>query len=350
MRLADRPPTAKGECLSPDPLPDAAPEQAERPERRRLFTAAALLAGTAGLAGALRPAAVHAAADEKPAPLRDVAGRLAFVAGGASGIGLGMARAFAAAGMRVVISYQQEEQLAAALPFFRATQASVHPLKLDVTDRDAWAHVADEVGRRHGPVHLLCNNAGIASAADVAHAGYRDWDQSLALNLGSVFNGIHSFLPRMLEQGEPAHLLATSSISGLLPAGGAGLYTTAKAAVVALMESLRVELADEDIGVSVFCPGLVHPNLPPGEKERQKPPGMDPLDAGQLVLRGVRNNDLFILSHPEFRDGLQERFEAILASVADGEVPPATRLAAEQATLRNPLYAQERDRRRAARR
>ena len=331
--------------MTSDIPPEAPPS---RPDRRRVLQAAAL---AAGLLGAGRPASAQGSgATVKPAPLRDVAGRLAFITGGASGIGLGMARAFAAAGMRVVIAYLQDEQLVAALSFFRESQTSVFPVKLDVTDRDAWARAADDVARRHGPVHLLCNNAGIGLSAGIARASYRDWDQGLAVNLGGVFNGIHSFLPRMLAQDDPAHVLATASMSGMLPVGGAGVYNTTKVAVIGLMESLRTELEDEDIGVSVFCPGLVHTNLPPGDADRPRPPGMDPLDAGRQVLAGVRNNDLFILSHPEFRDGLQERFEAILASVADVEVPPATRLAAEQSMLRNPLYAQERDRRRAARR
>jgi NAD(P)-dependent dehydrogenase (short-subunit alcohol dehydrogenase family) len=324
------------------------------PDRRRVLQGAALVAGAAGLLGGLRPVSARAAAavsDDRPAPpLRDVAGRLAFITGGASGIGLGMARAFSAAGMRVVIAYAQDDQLAAALTFFPEPHAGVYPVKLDVTDRDAWLRVADEVTRRYGPVHLLCNNASLGLSAGIARAAYRDWDQALAVNLGGVFNGLHTFVPRMLAQDDPAHVVATSSMSGLLPVGGAGLYNTTKVAVVGLMESLRAELDDEDIGVSVFCPGLVHTNLPSGDVDRPRPPGMDPLEAGQQVLRGVRDNDLFILSHPEFRDGLQERFEAILASVPDGAAPPASRLAAEQAMIRNPRYAQERDRRRASRR
>jgi NAD(P)-dependent dehydrogenase (short-subunit alcohol dehydrogenase family) len=335
--------------VSADRRTDAATPTAERPDRRRLLAQAAALAGTLGLGAVPAPtraAPAAAAGGAAPAPLHDVTDRLAFIAGGASGIGLGMARAFAAAGMRVIITYQQEEQLAGATAFLR----DLHPVKLDVTDRDAWSRVADDVERRHGPVHLLCNNAGIALPTSVVRASYREWDQGLAVNLGSVFNGIHTFLPRMLAREGPAHIVATSSISGLLPVGGAGIYTTAKVAVVGLMETLRAELEGEDVGVSVFCPGLVHPNLPATDTDRPRPPGMDPLEAGQLVLRGVRNNDLFILSHPEFREGLQERFDAILASVGEAEAVPATRLAAEQSMIRNPLYSQERDRRRSARR
>ena len=281
-----------------------------------------------------------------------------------------MARAFSAAGMKVVIAYLQDEQLAQALQFFREPNAGVHAVKLDVTDRDAWPRAADDATRKFGPVHLLCNNAGVGIQTGLARASYKDWDWGMGVNLNGVFNGIHTLLPRMLEHGQGAHIVTTSSMSGLLPVGGTSIYTTAKFAVVGMMESLRAEMENEDVGVSVYCPGLVHTNIYQSERNRPAefandkgaqdpkgtaageammrdrilPAGMDPLEAGQKVLRGVRNNDLFILSHPEFRDGMQERFDAILASVPEGEVPPASRLAAEQYTMRNPLYALERDR------
>ncbi len=347
-------------------VPPSTPDHDQ--DRRRFLGGAALLAGATGLLGAAPRA--RAAADGRPAPLRDVAGKLAFITGGSSGIGLGMARAFSAAGMSVVIAYIQDEQLPQALQFFRDPNPGVHAVKLDVTDRDAWARVADEVTKKYGPVHLLCNNAGVGIQTSLARASYKDWDWGMGVNLNGVFNGIHTFLPRMLEHGQGGHVVTTSSMSGLLPVGRTSLYTTAKFAVVGMMESLRAEMENEDIGVSVYCPGLVHTNIYQTERNRPAefaneksaqdakgaaageamlrdrilPAGMDPLEAGQRVLRGVRNNDLFILSHPEFREGLQERFEAILASVPEGEVPPATRLAAEQVTMRNPLYARERDR------
>lgn len=346
-------------------------------DRRRFLGSAALVAGAAGLLGSVPAGRVQAAAGEpKPAPLREVAGKLALVTGGSSGIGLGMARAFSAAGMKVVLAYIEEEQLAPALQFFREPHAGVYPVRLDVTDRDAWTRAAEEVEHKFGAVHLLCNNAGIGIQTGLARASYKDWDWGMGVNLNGVFNGVHTFLPRMLEHGEGAHIVSTASMSGLLPVGTSGIYNTAKFAVVGMMESLRAEMEGENIGVSVYCPGLVHTNIYQTERNRppefanDKPPqdparaaageavlrdrilpaGMDPLEAGQRVLRGLRNNDLFILSHPEFRDGMQERFDAILASVPQDEVPPATRLAAEQFTMRNPIYARERDRQLQARR
>jgi NADP-dependent 3-hydroxy acid dehydrogenase YdfG len=333
--------------VTPEPTTDVTLPLPERPDRRRLLSGAAWVAGAAGLSGLPRP--MQAAVESRPAPLRDVAGRLAFISGGATGIGLGMARACVAAGMRVVITYAQDEQLAAAQGYFRDTRSQLHALRLDVTDREAWQRVSDEVERHHGAVHLLCANAGVALPTGLARASYRDWDQGIALNLGTVFSAVHSFLPRLLTQDDPAHVVATASMSGLLPTAAAGIHAATKAAVVAFMESLRAELDGEDIGVSVFCPGLVHPNLPPGDADRPRPPGMDPFEAGQLLLRGVRANELFILPHAEFREGLQERFDAILTSLPD-DVPPASRLAAEQAMLHNPVHAQERDRRRSPRR
>lgn len=328
----------------------------QTPIDRRRFLEAALAAGAAG--AALAPLTGAAAAEPgrvpdpdagPPPPLADVAGKVAFITGGSSGIGLGMARAFSAAGMKVVIAYVQEEQLRPALQFFRGPAAErVFAVPLDVTDRDAWPRAADEAERHFGPVQLLCNNAGIGVATPLSRASYRDWDGALAVNLGGVFNGIHTFVPRMLERGEGAQIVTTASVAGLLPVGSAGLYTTAKAATVAMSEALRGELAGENIGVSVFCPGLVHTNIIQDAQLRDRimPAGMDPLEAGERVLRGVRANDLYILSHPEFRVGIQERFEAILASVPTGETVPQDRLEAERPLLRNPLYAQERDRRR----
>ncbi|MEY4762075.1 MAG: alpha-dehydrogenase [Pseudomonadota bacterium] len=337
---------AKDRLVKPDPLLDASPE-AVRPDRRRLLTGAAWVAA----ATALPVAAGAPSAPPQSAPLADVGGRLALVAGGAGGIGLGMARAFVAAGMRVVITSAQDEALANAMNFFRDTpRTHIMPMRLDMNDREAWPRLAEDVEKHHGPVNLLCINASVAPATGLVRAAYRDWDQALSQNLGSVFAGVHTYLPRMLAQEEPAHLLATSSMSGLLPVGNNGLYNMCKASVIGLMESLRTELDGEDIGVSVFCPGLVHTNLPPGDAARPRPPGMDPLEAGQQALRGVRSNDLFILPHAEFREGLQERFDAILAAAAEGEAPPASRIAAEQTMLHNPMYAPDPDRRRGPRR
>jgi NAD(P)-dependent dehydrogenase (short-subunit alcohol dehydrogenase family) len=262
----------------------------------------------------------------------DVEGKTAFVTGGASGIGLGMARAFAAAGMNVVIADLRRDHIETALE--QLAGQSVHAVELDVTDREAFARAADEAERVFGNVHVLCNNAGMGILGPVTAARYDDWDWGLGVLLGGAVNGIQTFLPRLLAHGEGGHIVNTSSMAGVLPIPGAAIYITAKAAVIALSEALRSELAGEGIGVSAFCPGPVQTNIREGgrmrperygdsgyvELEREledrpnSPLWMDPLECGERVLAGIRNDDLYIFTHREFREGAAERFEAMLAS------------------------------------
>jgi len=303
--------------------------------------------------------------------MKEVAGKVAFITGGASGMGLGMARVFSAAGMRVVIADVRPDHLEAAMRLFRAPNRGVHAIRLDVADRKAMAHAAVETEQRFGKIHLLCNNAGVGLIGSLLEASYDDWDWVMGANLNAVFNGIREFVPRIRSHGEGGHVLTTSSMGGLFAAGTAGIYNASKYAVVGLMESLRPELAPHGIGVSVFCPGLVHTNIHEVERARPAryartgysaradelaareeflkskilPAGMEPLEVGERVLRGIRRNDLYILTHPEYEAGLRERYEAILSSFPLEGPPPASRLAAETMVLRNPLFAQERDRR-----
>lgn len=305
------------------------------------------IAAPAALAGGRRPlpAAVFA-----PPPLADVAGKVAFVTGGSSGIGLGMAQAFSAAGMKVILTYLKPEHRDAALASFKPGNAGVHALRVDVTDRDGMERAADEAERVFGKVHLLCNNAGIGVRALVSNASYKDWDWAMSVNVGGVFNGIRAFLPRMLAHGEGAHVMATSSSGGLV-AGTLGVYVTTKFAVVGMMESLRTELGGKNVGVSVFCPGLVRSDIINSERNRPaelaneggkapaapltapppsgKPPidmmsvALDAFDVGQMVLAGIRRNDLYILTHQEFEEPVRQRCEALLASFPKEKAPQA---------------------------
>lgn len=284
------------------------------------------------------------AAGKARAPLANVRGKTAFITGGSSGIGLGIARSCAAAGMNVVFTYRHEAHRDAALASFAPTHAAVYAIKMDTTDRDAFARAANEAQSVFGNVHLLVNNAGVGVSMPVSQCSHQDWDWAMEVNVTGVFNGIHVFLPHMLAHGEGGHLVTTSSSGGLV-AGTLGVYCTTKFAVVGLMESLRVELADTPIGVSVFCPGLVQSQI--GDVDRNRPAShgmqtatapafgksgeppmglqahaMDPLTAGEKVLAGVRNNDLYILSHPEFSDVVRERYEAMAASFDTDPVPP----------------------------
>jgi NAD(P)-dependent dehydrogenase (short-subunit alcohol dehydrogenase family) len=267
--------------------------------------------------------------------VQDVEGKTAFVTGGASGIGLGMATAFAGAGMNVVIADLRRDHIENALGLLAGRP--VHAIELDVTDREGLARAADEAEGVFGNVHVLCNNAGMGILGPVTDARYADWDWGLGVLVGGVVNGVQTFLPRMRAHGEGAHIVNTSSMAGVVPIPGAAIYITAKAAVIGLSEALRSELAGEGIGVSAFCPGPVQTNIREGgrmrperyadsgyaelerdlEERPNSPLWMDPVECGERVLAGIRNDDLYIFTHREFREGAEERFQAMVASFPD---------------------------------
>lgn len=297
--------------------------------------------------------------------MKDLAGKVAFITGGASGMGFGMAHALAEAGMSIAIVDIRAEQLARARAALERLGAQVLALPLDVSDRAAYARVAEQVETALGPVQLLCNNAGIGLLGSLKTAKYDDWDWVLGVNLGGAINGIQTFLPRMLAHGQGGHIVSTASAAGLFAGAGAGIYTTSKMAVVGMMECLRGEIAAHGIGVSVLCPHLVrtqiHLNVDlrperfgnsgyasftdmgdfdPGKVINEV--GMDPIELGQRVLEGIKRNDLYILTHPEIEPIIRERFEALLAALPN-ETPDPRRVAAEAATLHYSVYTEHKD-------
>ncbi|MEX2524788.1 MAG: SDR family NAD(P)-dependent oxidoreductase, partial [Gammaproteobacteria bacterium] len=293
--------------------------------------------------------------------MKDIKAKTAFITGGASGIGLGMARAFSNAGMKVIIADIRQDHLDEVKDTF-GKDTEVHTIKLDVSDREAFAAALEESKKTFGKVHVLCNNAGIGLGGPMKLATYDDWDWNMNVNVGGVINGVQTFLPHMLEHGEGGHIVNTASTGGLVVHGMAGLYCTAKFAVVGLSEALHGELGEDGIGVSAFCPGPVQTNIAESgktrpahlsntgyaetDKERQARSSamsearqywMEPLDAGERVLSGIMNNDLYIITHPEFRDIFAARGEAILAAIPDYE-PPAKRVETIGFLLSNPIY------------
>jgi NAD(P)-dependent dehydrogenase (short-subunit alcohol dehydrogenase family) len=284
-------------------------------------------------------------------PLATVKGKTAFITGGSSGIGLGIARVLSDAGMKVVFTYRSEKHRDSALASFPAKNPGVHAVQLDVSDREGMVRAADEAERMFGNVHLLVNNAGVGIPALVSQVSWQDWDWAMDVNINGVFNGIRTFLPRMLRAGEGAHIMATSSSAGIV-AGSLGVYATTKFAVVGLMESLRTEMSGSNIGVSVYCPGLVRTEIFDAERNRpashgakaKKPAGpppllpgakpvdlmgvaMDPMEAARQVLAGIRRNDLYILSHPEWANVARERFKLMMASFSRQPAPAGRRAA-----------------------
>ena len=298
--------------------------------------------------------------------MQNVKGKTAFITGGASGMGLGMARAFAEAGMKVVIADIRDGALADAMKVFENTNLAVTPIKLDVTDREGWKRAADEAERIYGNIHVAALNAGVGVLGPLQQATYKDWDFGLAVNLGGVVNGVMTLLPRMLAHGEESHFVTTSSTAGFSAVGGAGIYCTAKYAVAGLMETLATDVKGTNVGVSVYFPGPVETAInssthetrpahlkneappPPmvGERDRRPPPNYDMSlfmskeEVGKRVLRGIQRGDLFIMSHPEFRDGIVARNEALLRAIPDEPVnEPRKALVSQFGTLMyNPIY------------
>jgi NAD(P)-dependent dehydrogenase (short-subunit alcohol dehydrogenase family) len=275
-------------------------------------------------------------------------GKTAFVTGGASGIGLGITKALLSEGMNVVIGDVSESHMADARG--ELAGASVEFVHVDVTDRQSVAAAAEAATSAFGPLHVLCNNAGIAGGGAVADPGFADWDRAMAVNLGGAVNVVKIFVPLIRAHGGGGgHIVNTSSIAGItaLPYEG-GAYTTAKFAVRGLSESLRLSLAPEGIGVSVLCPGLTRTRIldaPEREDPDAKPMAsegdpnalfnsmegaMDPIEVGRAVVRGIRENLPYILSHGEFRDEIQSIFDEIIDAFPTDQAVPDARAAFER--------------------
>jgi NAD(P)-dependent dehydrogenase (short-subunit alcohol dehydrogenase family) len=271
-------------------------------------------------------------------------GRVAFVTGAVTGIGLGVAQAFADAGMRLALSYRNEDDRAATAQWF-AEKGYEAPLfvKLDVTDRARFAQVADEVEARFGAVHVLVNNAGVSVFGPTDEATYDDYDWIMGVNFGGVVNGLVSFLPKLKAADGRRHVVNVASMAAFLPGPQAGIYTASKFAVRGLTESLRYNLAPHGIGCSLCCPALTRTNA---WKSAMKRPdefadsgfraarageleqfgtafeeGMDPYEVGTKILRGMTNQDGLILTHPEHGPDFIEIHEKIMAALPQEEAP-----------------------------
>lgn len=267
--------------------------------------------------------------------MQNLPGKTAFVTGGASGIGLGIAKALLGAGMNVAIADIRDDHLASAQAELGSPDR-VLAIKLDVTDRAAFAAAADATEARFGKIHILCNNAGVAVVGPTELATFDDWDWVMGVNVGGTINGIVTMLPRMLAHGEGGHIVNTASMSALVPVGGTTIYSAGKAAVTAMMECMRPELESRGIICSAFCPGAVQSNIAEAgktrpadlsdtgyaeaDKRRQQGGNFFHLyqtkdEVGERVLRGILNDELYILTHSEFLVGVRERGEATTAAV-----------------------------------
>jgi NAD(P)-dependent dehydrogenase (short-subunit alcohol dehydrogenase family) len=272
-----------------------------------------------------------------------VDGKIAFITGGARGIGLGIARALARSGAKLALADIDQASLVTAKSEL-SELTTVETFKLDVRDRAAYARVADETESRLGPVSILCNNAGVAGDEHVTRLTYEYWDWVIGINLYGVINGIQTFLPRMLNRGGDGHIVNTASGAGLAASASGLLYTTSKFAVVGLSESLRNALEPFKIGVSVLCPGPVNTKIISNSRETQPPTqvtaeeaklfetiiaqvnavlaaGVDPDEVGEMVLAAVKANRLYIHTDRVMAGLIEARTRMLLDAMPPAKSP-----------------------------
>jgi NAD(P)-dependent dehydrogenase (short-subunit alcohol dehydrogenase family) len=265
--------------------------------------------------------------------LPDLAGKVAVVTGGASGIGKGIAARLAAEGARVIIADIERDALEAT-----AVELGVDGIAADVSDGASVESLAAAVVEKYGTVHVVCNNAGIGPLAPVKDLTLDDWRWMLGVNLWGVIHGVHTFLPILSGNPEGGHIVNTASMAGLVAHARLGAYSTAKFGVVALTEALAEELAADGsrVGVSVLCPGTVHTNI--GTSSRNRPAELGdagfkdvdielednpryrwiyPEQAGRVVVRAIKRGDLYALTHPDWYPQVAARHEAIAAAFAE---------------------------------
>ncbi|MCU1455005.1 MAG: family NAD(P)-dependent oxidoreductase [Acidimicrobiales bacterium] len=271
--------------------------------------------------------------------MKDLRSRVAVVTGAASGIGRGLAERFVAEGMRVVLVDIDAAPLDVVAEALRERGAAVVALAVDVSDPAAMRTVADVAIEAWGVVDVVCNNAGVGIRGLVWERSEADWEWLLGVNLWSVVRSAATFVPLMLEQGG-GHIVNTASIAGLLPGARSALYNTSKSAVVALSESLALDLAEiqAPIGVSVLCPGFVRTDILAAPRHRPSrwtsdeatsPPsaeevaleeryrtgiaaGTDPAVIAEMVVDAIRNERFWVLPHTQYAPQMQARLDAIL--------------------------------------
>lgn len=273
--------------------------------------------------------------------MQQLNGRVAFITGGASGIGLGIARALGRAGMRIVLGDIEAAALSASVDKLRKEGIETASHLLDVTDRQAVERAATEVVDIFGAVHLLCNNAGVNAPGPADELSFSDWDWVLGVNLHGVVNGVVSFLPELKRHPGQAHIVNTASTGGLVGMRNLAPYNTSKFGVVGLSEALRADLQAFSIGVSVLCPGVVRTNLADSERNRPErlkneiepdaatgdAPAESPLrliepeEVGVQVREAIVNDAFFVCTHPEFLDVVRQRNAALEASLSGNEHP-----------------------------
>lgn len=257
-------------------------------------------------------------------------GKVAFVTGGASGIGLSMAKAFLKEGMKVAIADIRKDRLSKAESILNSPE-NVLAIELDVKDRAAIERAADETEAAFDKVHIVCNNAGIGAGGKLHEVAEEAWQNVLDVNLNAVFHGVQVFVPRIKRHGEGGHIVNTSSMTGMTPIPNTGPYSACKAAVAVMSEIMHEELAEEGIGVSVLAPWIVftpifHYDLTDddaaGIEERKESMVerfgdslTEPDLVGEMVVNGIRNDELYIFNDPVSREMFEKRMNKMYEAI-----------------------------------
>lgn len=271
----------------------------------------------------------------------EIAGTTAFITGGASGIGFGIAQRLLDNGARLVLADIRQDHLDEAKQYFEERQQgrNVHTIRLDVSDRAAMAEAAKECEAVMGGPEILINNAGIDPSGPFRQATYQDWDYGLAVNLMGPINGIMAFTPGMRARGKGGHVVNTASLAGLTPMPSfMAIYATAKAAVITLTESIRDSLAEDNIGCTVLMPGPIKSRIHESGQNRPErfrtgsgfeeteaqlaqrvvsDTWMEPTEVGDMIVDAIRNNRLYVATHGNWKETCEARFKALIDAMPE---------------------------------
>jgi len=270
--------------------------------------------------------------------VKDLHGKVAVVTGGGSGIGAGMVRAFAEAGMHVVVADIEVDRAEAIARQVADNGQRAIAVDVDVTDYSSVVALADRAFGEFGTVHLLCNNAGVMLSGPMLNLKVEDWHWVFEVNVFGVVHGIYAFVPRMITQDGEAHIVNTASMSSFSDGRYHSPYTASKHACGVITEALRGEMAEHGIGVSGLYPGGVATDIMNSQRNRQPRYGdptsfeiapsrasgemaadvMEPTDVGRLVRQAVIDNAAWIFTHPHWLQQYAEgRWEEIRSAAAD---------------------------------
>ena len=257
-------------------------------------------------------------------------GKSAAITGGASGIGLAVAKELGSRGANLVLADVEEPALEAALAECQAAGFAAQGVVCDVTSLASVEAFAEAAFQANETVDLVFNNAGVAMGGPIAEMSHDDWKWVIDVDLWGPIHGVEAFLPRLIAQGRGGHLTFTSSFAGLAPNYGLGVYCVAKYGVVALAEVLQRELRAHEIGVSVLCPMRVATRIGSSERNRPGAEPVGPVDpdfdledddmSGRVLpvegiatrfVEAVEDNELYVVPHEESREMIRRRFDRI---------------------------------------